>query len=78
MLNYQNTNRAEEDSTESELGTVFEFKEVHNTTCEHYWIESPDQDPKSNLISLQCKNCWSGSSIDPKELKIENGKMIKL
>ena len=34
-----------------------------STICEHEWGVSPDQDPKSDMVSYQCSRCWSGKSI---------------
>lgn len=62
---------------EAEKGEDIKWEEVSNTVCDHYWVESPQQDPRSDMISIQCKNCWAGCSIQPKEVKIEDGKMVK-
>lgn len=71
-------NEAEDLIEIAEQGEDVEWKEIHNTTCDHYWVESESQDPNSDMVSIQCKNCWAGCSIQPKEVKIEDGKMIKI
>lgn len=55
---------------------ILQVKEVANTTCDHYWIETKEQDPNSDMLSVQCKNCWAGCSLGS-ELKLEDGKMVR-
>ena len=49
----------------------------YSTECEHYWIESSEQDENSNLLSVVCNKCWSGASIDPNIIQIADGKMVE-
>ena len=47
------------------------------TCSEHYWVVSKNQDNNSNLLSINCKKCPIGASIDSNNFKVENGKICQ-
>lgn len=51
---------------------------THETRCEHVFVEDPDQDPNTNMISVRCVNegCWSGASYDPAQTTLIDGKLV--
>lgn len=53
-----------------------EFKEVANTSHEHYYVEDPVQDPNNEMTQLICTGCPSGCSIAD-DLIVIDGKIIK-
>lgn len=48
---------------------------TYTTECDHTW-EYAESDPNSNLVSLACKKCWQGASIDPSEIELKDGTMV--
>lgn len=55
-----------------------EVKEVANTAHGHFYCEDPVQDPNSELLQIMCTGCPSGCNINPDELKIKDGKIVKV
>lgn len=67
-----------------EEGVKTDFEQEHieveygNTACEHYLVESKDQDKYSELLQVQCTKCPHGASINEKEFKVIDGKICKI
>lgn len=43
--------------------------------CECYYIPT-ESDPRSNMISAVCRDCWRGASYDPEVSKLEDGRIV--
>lgn len=66
-----NTTGKEEDPYED-----YEIRDHSNTLHDHFYIEDPQQDPNSELLSVMCTGCPSGCNIEPDKFKIVEGKIV--
>ena len=64
---------------EEEIEQENEIKDHSNTNhSPHYYIEDPVQDPNSELLSVMCKDCPHGCSIEPDKFMIKKGKIVPI
>jgi len=56
----------------------YKVERVVKTCPKHFWIESEKQDENSNLLSVNCKNCPTGASIDPEKFMVKDGEICEL
>jgi hypothetical protein len=63
-----------EDDSHKEKETYFTPQVISDGSCVHYYVDAGVDD--EGYPNVQCSKCWFGRRYDPKEFKLEDGKVV--